>query len=486
MSAEHDRLTGWKEIAAYLNKGVRTVQRWEREYGLPVHRVGRDADVILAYRSEIERWVRQRAADSGGSARESVDTISTAPPVSATPDPAIPSEPPVAPLVPDPQREVPVTRWASARTVSAAAAALVIVVLAVITWARMPGGATPMGPVAWTTAGNVLEARDADGRRLWSHAFRAQTLDLTGDPAARRHPVIVRDLEGDGSRELLVALSDQMHRETSALFAFNADGSIRFRFAPTGDVVFGGRTHTGPWIPYRVFVLPGRDRAHDIWAVFVHGYLYPTLLVRLSVDGRVIDQYWSSGYIESVVRSHWRGQEVLFVAGTNNETRGGALAIFGIDAVGGSTPGANSAYRCGSCPSGGPSEMLFFPRRCVAAAKDYTATVSDVWRDERDRLHVLVTEGGREAHVAAWYVIGPDFQVESAEYTAAARYEHQRLETHRMLDHPFGADDVESLLPVQRWRVRGFSALRSAADVPRRGEAVRTGATVDRGRRPPA
>jgi hypothetical protein len=83
-------------------------------------------------------------------------------------------------------------------------------------------------------------------------------------------------------------------------------------------------------------------------------------------------------------------------------------------------------------------------------------------------------------------VIGPDFQVESAEYTAAARYEHQRLETHRMLDHPFGADDVESLLPVQRWRVRGFSALRSAADVPRRGEAVRTGATVDRGRRPPA
>ena len=34
-----DHLNGWKEIAAFLGKGVRTVQRWEREQGLPVHRL---------------------------------------------------------------------------------------------------------------------------------------------------------------------------------------------------------------------------------------------------------------------------------------------------------------------------------------------------------------------------------------------------------------------------------------------------------------
>ena len=33
-----DRLDSWKEIAAYLNRGVRTVRRWEEEEGLPVHR----------------------------------------------------------------------------------------------------------------------------------------------------------------------------------------------------------------------------------------------------------------------------------------------------------------------------------------------------------------------------------------------------------------------------------------------------------------
>src|SRR6185436_16826003 len=34
------RLDSWKEIAAYLGRGVRTVQRWEREEGLHVHRLG--------------------------------------------------------------------------------------------------------------------------------------------------------------------------------------------------------------------------------------------------------------------------------------------------------------------------------------------------------------------------------------------------------------------------------------------------------------
>src|SRR5215472_15046072 len=33
-----DRLDSWKEIAAYLNRDVTTVQRWERREGMPVHR----------------------------------------------------------------------------------------------------------------------------------------------------------------------------------------------------------------------------------------------------------------------------------------------------------------------------------------------------------------------------------------------------------------------------------------------------------------
>src|SRR5437867_9654696 len=37
-----DRLDSWKEIAAYLRRSPRTVQRWERQEGLPVHRLVHD------------------------------------------------------------------------------------------------------------------------------------------------------------------------------------------------------------------------------------------------------------------------------------------------------------------------------------------------------------------------------------------------------------------------------------------------------------
>ena len=55
-----DRLDSWKEIAAYLKRGARTVQRWEREEGLPVHRLVHDKlGSVYAYRPELDAWWRR-------------------------------------------------------------------------------------------------------------------------------------------------------------------------------------------------------------------------------------------------------------------------------------------------------------------------------------------------------------------------------------------------------------------------------------------
>lgn len=57
-ASTHDRLTSWKEIAAYLNCSERTVRRWEEE-GLPVYRhVHRSKAAIYAYKAEIDAWWR--------------------------------------------------------------------------------------------------------------------------------------------------------------------------------------------------------------------------------------------------------------------------------------------------------------------------------------------------------------------------------------------------------------------------------------------
>jgi len=52
-------LNSWKEIANHLGRGVRTVQRWEHELGLPVRRPwGRSRSTVMAMSDELDAWLR--------------------------------------------------------------------------------------------------------------------------------------------------------------------------------------------------------------------------------------------------------------------------------------------------------------------------------------------------------------------------------------------------------------------------------------------
>ncbi len=61
-------LQSWKEIADYLERDIRTAQRWEESGGLPVRRHGGSAGSVYAYPSEIEVWRVSRQPKSGGEA----------------------------------------------------------------------------------------------------------------------------------------------------------------------------------------------------------------------------------------------------------------------------------------------------------------------------------------------------------------------------------------------------------------------------------
>jgi TolB-like protein/cytochrome c-type biogenesis protein CcmH/NrfG len=92
-----DRLDSWKEIAAYANRGVRTVRRWEREEGLPVHRhVHRKLGSVYAYKSEIDAWrqsgsrapgPRSAAAPRAGATSERMKSIAVLPFTNLSTDP---------------------------------------------------------------------------------------------------------------------------------------------------------------------------------------------------------------------------------------------------------------------------------------------------------------------------------------------------------------------------------------------------------------
>lgn len=75
-----DRLSSWKAIAAYLACSVRTVRRWERAEGLPVHRhVHHKLGRVFALKTEIDAWRQTRARSPDPTSRR----VSIAPRASA-------------------------------------------------------------------------------------------------------------------------------------------------------------------------------------------------------------------------------------------------------------------------------------------------------------------------------------------------------------------------------------------------------------------
>ncbi|MGB6946293.1 MAG: tetratricopeptide repeat protein [Bryobacteraceae bacterium] len=61
-----NRLDSWKEIAAYLDRDVTTVQRWEKREGMPVHRHVHDKrGSVYASGPELDAWLRRRRKNLG-------------------------------------------------------------------------------------------------------------------------------------------------------------------------------------------------------------------------------------------------------------------------------------------------------------------------------------------------------------------------------------------------------------------------------------
>ena len=123
--ARGGRLDSWKEIAVYLERDVRTVQRWERREGLPVHRQQHDKlGSVYAFRHEIDAWRTarsQRLEEPASGAASTSDAVTSS-------EADIPSDASV-PIDPATSRVDRRHRHRSAATAIAAA-----VVIAVAAW----------------------------------------------------------------------------------------------------------------------------------------------------------------------------------------------------------------------------------------------------------------------------------------------------------------------------------------------------------------
>ena len=65
LSSTCERLDSWKEIACYLRRSIRCVQRWEKNEGLPIlRRQHTRGATVYAYREKLDEWWRGGASDT--------------------------------------------------------------------------------------------------------------------------------------------------------------------------------------------------------------------------------------------------------------------------------------------------------------------------------------------------------------------------------------------------------------------------------------
>ena len=206
-----DRLDSWKEIAAYLNRDVTTVQRWEKREGMPVHRHLHDKlGSVYASRAELDEWARGR-------------NLPTAP---ENGDDALSPRP--AALPPLPARSTPI-KWKIVLALGAVIAALTI---GIILWLQKT-------EYFWRnpiTAARFQTVADFDGV--------AQAAEVSRDG---HFVAFLSDRDGQMDVWVTQAGSGEFHNLTRGSAPELANPSVRtMGFSPDGSLVtFWGRKKNG-------------------------------------------------------------------------------------------------------------------------------------------------------------------------------------------------------------------------------------------------
>jgi hypothetical protein len=454
------QLSGWKEIAAYLGRSVRTVQRWEKDFGLPVRRFGLSRpESVFALPREIEAWL---LTAQGASARSGA----------GAPEPAGgPVETPASSISSAGRRRDPLFGRTSLGRMGAAAlltAGLMAAVWVLWTYglpsrqASQPATSSPAAaPAEWQVDLDTLVVSDVRGNVLWKHQFpREMHRDTYKDSAWTPLSGLggIADVDGDGRREVWFVAKPAGGPADTALYLFEHDGRVRWTHKPTVSVRFGDEMFGPSWIVQKAFVTadPAGGNGRAIWVVLYDSALFPSSIRRLDPrTGSPLSEYWTNGSIVTAALDGSTSPPRLLVGACYNETRAGSLSILDALNPNGSAPAATGKYRCTSCPPGEPMAFLVFPKPARFGKSDASGPVDTLTPQADGTLGVRVRYAWSDTDTFAVGVIRLDSSLTPISADTADDY----LKVYNALaargDAPAGApatvDPDREFFPILRW-----------------------------------
>jgi len=437
----------WKQIAYHLGCNERTCLRWEKELGLPVHRMTTSSKSrVFAYKDELDGWIR-----------ENIDANSKN------------AKPPSSSLASLGRRGlllIPV---------------LVALVLAIYYLGFRPG--PPPVPEDFRIRGSELIVLDGSGRELWqhdtglerlmeeSHFLRHfQTKEIDRDEHIVRHPaLLIRDIDSDGKIEVIFSPQTDDGFGEGTLTCFDDEGGVLWEVQTAQELKFGETTYS-PDYRIRGFGLSDLDNdgKSAILVISNHNDDFPTRFLVVNTEGSVTGEYWNSGRIEDFMTEDLDGDGIkeIILCGHNQEFRQACLIVLDLDRVRGCSP-QSGRFLSRALEPGEERFYIRLPRTDVDMLEpEYLESAYKLELRANRRFSVLTRRGGIH------FEFDFTFTKPSIRYTSAFETSHIRASNagriRSTLGEAYNSRLVESILYYDGKDWVTEPARRSVSDVKTR------------------
>ena len=435
-------LTGWREIAGYFGRDVRSVQRWGKQRGLPVQRIltqGRGGPMTVQARTDqLDEWLRGPAAPAD---------VRAGPEPAPRPVPANISEPPAKPA----RRRRRWPRLSPRRMRLWVVARMLLIVGLLVAGTAILSSDQGKPDRVVLESGCTLSALDAAGKTLWQRDFTPMN---AGPVTAADVPPLLVDLNRDSHNEIVFGyMNDGSDAgDKDRVICLDEKGSDLWSYRPGGTVVLAGVTVPDSYRIRRIRA-PGRLAGGGLFVVAVSNsrFLDASLVSVLTSRGDLIGVYWHAGWILDceILDDDQDGDDEIALVGVDQPAGKAFVAIIRPD-----TPKSISPVIGGYAPG---LEMhkelayLLFPdsmQASIMGLENQAARV-ETHSDPPGLTVEIVQYGGQREVLERTYLLDGQLRFIRLMVTDEFLIQWQRLEKIKLLSSAPRNDEVGRLCRLQ-------------------------------------